>query len=288
MVAVIHWWLGWPRLWQAWQTLSLFEVVLVLVMLLLSYHFRALRIYYYFRHQGPLTRLGCDKLVLNHTAWNNFLPMRSGELSYPLLVKRYFGIGYSRSLASLLWLRLMDLHTLVMLGLGLVWALWPHWALVPLALLTLSLPLLTFALKRRLQRWNRQRSARLDQALAGLPHRLGLLIQLWGLTWLNWGVKLVLFILVIQAMSDVPATIALAAAIGGELSSVLPIHGIAGFGTYEAGMMLPLIWAEMDAKDLLAAAVNVHLLILGASVLGLMLAQWLPVPNSTTEKRHTL
>ncbi|KUJ71765.1 hypothetical protein AVO41_04665 [Thiomicrospira sp. WB1] len=284
MVAVIHHWLGWSRLWQAWQMLSELEIISVVGLLLLSYHFRALRIFYYFRHQGPVTRLGCDKLVLNHTAWNNFLPMRSGELSYPLLVKRYFGIGYSRSLASLLWLRLMDLHTLVMLGLGLVWVIWPHWALAPLMGFVLAMPLLTFGLKRRLKQWNRQRSERIDQALDGLPHHLPLLFKLWALTWLNWGGKLVLFILVIQAMTELPVSLAMAAAIGGELSSVLPIHGLAGFGTYEAGMMVPLLWAQADPKALLAAAVNVHLLILGASALGLVVAQWLPA----TEKRHTL
>ena len=284
LLAGVHFWVGWDHIGQAWLTLGWQAGVAAVGLLLLSYYVRALRIFYYFHHQAPMTQSACHKLVLNHTAWNNFLPMRSGELAYPLLMKRYFQVDYSRSMASLLWLRLMDLHTLVLCGLALVWTLWPSlwgwgvWGLIA------GIPLLSFALKNALRQFNQARWDWLETALDGLPHQWALLLKLWGLTWLNWGFKLGLFVFLIHSMSGLALTQALAAALGGELSSVLPVHGFGGFGTYEAGMLAPLLWLEVDPRQLTATAINVHLLILGASVAGWLIAQTLTV--NTHSLRH--
>jgi uncharacterized membrane protein YbhN (UPF0104 family) len=61
-------------------------------------------------------------------------------------------------------------------------------------------------------------------------------------------------------------------ALGGELSSVLPVHGLAGAGTYEAGVVAALAPFRVSAVEALAAAVNLHLFLLGVSGLGGALA----------------
>ncbi|MGB2680474.1 MAG: UPF0104 family protein, partial [Candidatus Competibacter sp.] len=57
-----------------------------------------------------------------------------------------------------------------------------------------------------------------------------------------------------------------------DLTSVLPVHGIAGAGTYEAGVVAALIPFGIEAKVALAAAVNLHLFVLGLSAAGGALA----------------
>ena len=46
---------------------------------------------------------------------------------------------------------------------------------------------------------------------------------------------------------------------------MLPIHGVAGAGTYEAGVLAGLIPWAVDQKVALAAAVNLHLFVLGTT-----------------------
>lgn len=40
------------------------------------------------------------KTVLFHDLWNNLLPMRAGEAGFPLLLRRYGGLGFDRSVAA--------------------------------------------------------------------------------------------------------------------------------------------------------------------------------------------
>ncbi len=51
------------------------------------------------------------------------------------------------------------------------------------------------------------------------------------------------------------------------MSSVLPFHGIAGAGTYEAGVLAGLVPLGVEMEVALRAAVNLHLFVLGSSIL---------------------
>jgi hypothetical protein len=55
--------------------------------------------------------------------------------------------------------------------------------------------------------------------------------------------------------------------VAGELTSVLPIHGIAGAGTYEAGVVLVLSPLGVATDNALIAAADLHLFLLGFSLL---------------------
>jgi uncharacterized membrane protein YbhN (UPF0104 family) len=63
---------------------------------------------------------------------------------------------------------------------------------------------------------------------------------------------------------------------------VLPIHGIAGSGSYELAMAAVLLPLGVDMQTLLKAAVNLHLYLLGANLLLLAGALLLPKPASRT------
>jgi hypothetical protein len=90
-------------------------------------------------------------------------------------------------------------------------------------------------------------------------------------------VKLLGFTLLLGQLGQLPISTAVLGAVGGELSSVLPVHGLAGAGTYEAGILVVLAPLQVAMEQALPAAVTLHLFILGASALGLVPAL-LPLP----------
>ena len=47
-----------------------------------------------------------------HTMTNNLMPMRTGEVMYPLLLKRYFNIGFGDSTATLIYARIFDIFAM--------------------------------------------------------------------------------------------------------------------------------------------------------------------------------
>ena len=95
----------------------------------------------------------CTKLMLQHNLFNNLLPMRTGELSFPVLMARYFAVPALRSVPALLWFRLMDLHSLGIFALAAFQGRgWPMALSLPVLVLWLPLPWLAFHYSHRLQR----------------------------------------------------------------------------------------------------------------------------------------
>jgi uncharacterized membrane protein YbhN (UPF0104 family) len=265
---------GWAELLRPWLALNVVELIVATTLGFASYWLRAIRLHDYFREEtrGRITL--ALRLMLLHNLLNNLLPMRTGELSFPLLMRRYFQVSLGRSVAALIWFRLLDLHTIVLI------------ALVALAIETLPpllgtaaiglfliLPWLLYRLRE--PAWSATVrylpiawSERLAPALEGLPTRGVDFARSWAWTLANWGVKLAAFGWILGFFGDLDWGPALLGAVAGELTSVLPVHGVAGAGTYEAGIVAALIPFGIAATDALVAAVNLHLFMLGLSVLG--------------------
>lgn len=285
-ILLVEWLFGWRALLSPWLTLSPTALLLALTLVFASYALRALRLYGYFRSDlpgAPLPLLGrCLRLTLQHNLFNNLLPLRSGELSFPLLMGRDLAIPASRSLPALLWFRLMDLHTLGLLALAAFGQHYIGMAPTGAALLAwLSLPWWLYRFNRRLLSWSEARHhSRMHRWLAtssrGLPTDSRLFVTTWLWTVINWAVKLAVFAWVLRQFMALPAAAALLGALTGDLTSVLPIHGVAGAGTYEAGVVAGLLPFGVDATAALAAAVNLHLFMLAATLLGGALSLLLP------------
>lgn len=264
--------LGWATLLAPWRQVPAGAVAIAALLTFASYWLRSARFYDYFRNEMAGQFTLCTKLMLQHNLLNNLLPMRSGELSFPLLMARYFDVPARRSVPALLWFRVLDLHTL---GGAALLAL--HGWSLPLVsvglLLWLPLPWLLFHFSRRGERWLgrsdqstlRRRAADL---LQGLPQSSGAFWRAWGWTLANWLVKLLAFAWVLQLFIELDWSTAWMGAIGGDLTSVLPVHGIAGAGTYEAGVVAGLLPYDVSAQEALAAAVNLHLFLLGTTLAG--------------------
>ncbi|MBE0483930.1 MAG: flippase-like domain-containing protein [Bacterioplanes sp.] len=265
---------GWLTVLQAWKTIRPEHIALALLLMLISYWLRALRFYDFFytycRGQfRPLTRI-----TVLHNFFNNLLPMRSGEAAFPVLMKREFQVPYQQSIPALLWLRLMDLYVLAVLA---AWSLqhlflpWSAELRYALLILVSASPIVLFLLQQRIEQWLAQqpqgwRLKALD-TLQALPktQRIFWRAVLWTL--INWLIKLAVYAWLLQQFVTLDFAQAWLGAITGELSSVLPIHGVAGAGTYEVGVMLGLAPFGLDTTALLAAAVNLHLFVLSCTLL---------------------
>lgn len=278
---------GWGSVLAVWEEAGLKAMAAALVLLLATYVLRTWRVYDYFAEETRGHFMPLFRVVQIHNLLNVMLPFRSGETSFPLLMKREFDVRLARGTSALLVMRLFDLHALLAAaGLGLVlekntvpmWLLWLSFLLLPVIAFAARHPVFRFA--------GRVAPAKakgiIHEVQAGLPIDGRAFARAWGVTVVNWFVKIAVlaWVLVLMAGIDLPA--GFGGALGGELSSVLPIHAPGGVGTYPAGITAGAIGfgaaADQSALSSLGqAAVNVHLLVILSSLVGTAMALFVRV-----------
>jgi uncharacterized membrane protein YbhN (UPF0104 family) len=289
-------WLAYDSRWQglleAARRLSPGVVLVAFCGFLASYGLRALRIYDEFRREVGQRYASCLRIVLIHNALVNVMPFRSGEAAFPLLMRQTFGTPLTRGIASLFWLRLQD--AFVVLALAVL--VWPG---LPPALRGAGVAGV-LGLAWYLPRWARQPHAWL--AGEGLLHKLGRVRDAfadstqharfgWLWTLGNWSVKLAAQAWLLAALLPAPLRSGAAGALGAELAAILPIQGVAGFGTYEAGAAAALLPAGIAIEQGLQAALALHLFVI-ASALAVGALAWLstlfsPDSGGGDELSHT-
>lgn len=266
---------SWSGLFTAVAKLTPAVVCVALLGLFTTYFLRSLRVFYEFRDAAHGRFSSCLRIVLFHNALVNILPFRGGELAFPLLLRRSLGVATDRAIASLFWLRLQDAFILSGLAL-LVWPDLPLWfrllAIAGLVLLALILPFLA-------NRWQvptdgkawRSRLEKMRLALADSARhaRIG-----WLWTLANWSIKLAVQAWLLAQILPAPLAAAGAGALGAELAAILPIQGVAGFGSYEAGAAAAMLPADIPFSSGLQAALVLHLFVLASALTAAALA-WL-------------
>ncbi|GHT87771.1 hypothetical protein AGMMS49960_01600 [Betaproteobacteria bacterium] len=270
----------WMTLGEVFARLSPGVIALTLAGLLVSYVLRALRVYEEFRHDDGVKFSACLRIVLIHNAAVNVMPFRGGEAAFPVLLGRTFGTPLTRALASLFWFRLQDALVVAVVAV-MVWPGLP-WALRVAG----GLALLAFAFF--LPRWAQQphdwagrgalagKFAKLRDAFAESSRhaRLG-----WWWTVANWSVKLAAQSCLLAALLDTSMGNGAAGALGAELAAILPIQGVAGFGTYEAGAAAALLPHGISLNDGLKAALALHVFIIMSALCAAALAMAYPHSN---------
>lgn len=276
-------WLMLDARWSGWfvaaEQLTPTVIGIALIGLFTTYLLRALRIFFEFRHASRGRFTTCLRIVLFHNALVNVVPLRGGELAFPLLLRRNLGVSIEKAVVSLLWLRLQD--AFVLLGLTmLVWPGFPVWArmagVMGLVLLALTLPMVASRLPSTNESsgW-RSRLEKMRVALAESARhaRVG-----WLWTLANWSIKLAVQAWLLAQILSAPLATAGAGALGAELAAILPIQGVAGFGSYEAGAAAAMLGQGINFSDGLQAALVLHLCILAsalASALSAVTLAWL-------------
>ncbi len=288
------WWLladaRWHGVGARLAAIDLRALVGVALLFAASYAMRAARIDGEFRDEiasrGSRRYLRILRLTLVHNALVNVLPFRGGEVAFPVLLSRWFGIGTGRAVVSLLWLRAQDatvvlvLAALVWPGLPIAWRVaivvivfagaWavPWWArrhrIVASAASSSSSPTSKLARVQALLERSTRRNA------AG-----------WSWTIGNWSVKLVAEgWLVALALGTHDGSTATLGAMGAELAAILPIQGVAGFGTFEAGGAALMRTQGVALSSGLGAVLVLHAVVLVlALAAGVLAAVLLPGPS---------
>ena len=287
LVALIHFSIGWKALVDPWREIQPGALAGAVLLLVGSYAVRTIRIQDYFRPATSGQFLRAFRLVLLHNLLNNLLPMRSGEASFPVLMRRGFRVPFKRSIPALVFLRVLDLHFVVLLGLAVLFSSRGGLGLI-LVLFFAPLPFLLWRAQKWLEGRLVGREGRLAmlglEAIRGLPSSPGLFWRTWLWTGVNWSVKLLVLAWIIRAFAPMPFSWALVGSTTGELSSVLPFHGVAGAGTYEAGVMAGLVPLGIELETAFKAAVNLHLFILGVSILSGALAALAPFQGAGADE----
>jgi uncharacterized membrane protein YbhN (UPF0104 family) len=283
LVGLVQYTVGWGPLLAPWLAFSPLLIAWLFLLTALSYAVRAVRVYEWFRPQFSGLFMPLLRLTILHNAANNLMPMRTGELVFPWLMKRYFGHALFDAAAALLWIRILDMHFLGLVAILILYLRDPSWiwwaaAILWLAGLSILALIGRFGVSRHLAGPGRLRKvARLVAGAAPQdPLRIAR-VYLW--TTVTWSLKFVAFASVLHHFVPVAFWRVMAGVMGAELSSILPIHGIAGSGSYEFAAVAALVPLGVNAKLALAGAVNLHLFLLGATVLLGALGFLLPKPR---------
>jgi hypothetical protein len=209
--------------------------------------------------------------------WNFLLPLRLGELSYPVLMNRRLGYGLLHSAGVLLIARLFDLATVgaILLGAAATLDVAPAAGRVALALAALGLGLAPFglifaglALRPRLVRLPRI-GAVAERLTAGFDaiggYAAGLTAVALSLAlWLVFGLAAILVAGAVVA--TVPPAAAMLGAAAGNLAFALPINGIAGIGPPQAAWVAATMHAGVPWDDAVISALALHAVVLTNTV----------------------
>jgi len=275
----IQWFWGWPAILGQWAAIGVVPVTCALALLSGTYFLRTWRIYDYFPRETA-GRFGVlFRVTQIHNLLNVMLPFRTGETSFPVLMRTEFGIPLARGTSALLVMRLLDLHALLAAaGIGFAIAS-PHKVIAWLVWMAfLALPVIAFALRQPLLRIaSRLLPAKAQRLVVeierGLPVDAMAFTRAWAMTVINWLVKVLVLAWALNLMGVMPTAASFGGALGGELSSVLPVHAPGGVGTYPAGITAGAVAlgasSEKTALAALAqASISAHLLVIVSALTG--------------------
>lgn len=268
---------GWDQVFFQLKKLNAVSIFMFFLLLSLSYLTRSLRIYSYFKTSFTISFLICLKVSLYHNFLNNILPMRTGEISYPIFLSKHLGIPFKPATASLLWFRLLDLIALTSFGILSLSIFTTKPAIIyALSTLVFLSPILVYIVVNHIdvQKLTAKNIAYklFYFLLTCVPSSRTLFLTSWFYTLVTWALKLAVFTWFISHTLQINLANSLLASITSEFTSVLPIHSFAGFGTYEAGIIAVLAPLQMaDSKSVIATATSLHIIILSSTILSVIL-----------------
>ena len=247
-------------------------LALSLLFYLATYIFRAVRFSVMF---PDISVLELSAVMAVHTFFNNVLPFRSGEASFPIILRKLFGVDIAISSVALLFARVLDIFSLSLLfsvsafavatkNKGLLW--------IPLLISVVLLGTLFLGAKAVKKLKNRfSILGNISSFFHGfISLNSSLLLFLFSL--LTWLFKFVSFLFILKA-GDVELSFfqTVFSSTFGELTSILPVHSVGGFGTYEAGLTggFKLLGIKTDRALTVAFYFHIVLLSMSAVLAGL-------------------
>lgn len=284
----VEWFVGWHTIVRGFSDLPGDYLAAAMGLMVFSYVLRTWRIQVSLTIKGHFIEL--FKLSLTHNILNIMMPMRTGEASFPIFMKAQFDVPMLTASLHLIMFRLLDL--LCLLSIGGVLLLWRDYPLVSLTICGLFFVVIRYSelfkllILRLLSHSHQPILVKIRNTLTPLPTSGKTYFTIALLTLCSWLSKLTAFVLIVLGISGLSFHTALLGIVGADLSSVLPIHGVAGSGTFEGAFILA---AEIDGisnlqssfPQLLEASVQLHVFLLGSAAsiyaMSLLLASLMPL-----------
>ncbi|MDC3058073.1 flippase-like domain-containing protein [Litorivicinus sp.] len=249
----------------AFSSLSVHTILVILILGSVSWVLRGLRTWLLFEQVPLLEALGMSFV---HNTANNLAPMRLGELALPLLARWLGNVEFSVGLTSLLWIRLLDFISLVSISLCVF--LLPSVGSIMLAFIAALIfltPLLIAVLVPKTQGLRLPKILKQARSQLIFESQNGQrLHRIWRLTILAWLAKILGMAILLATLSGIAVTDVISTILGAELSSILPIHGLAGAGSYEAGGIIGSTFVGLSPILALEMTIQLHIYVLSLTV----------------------
>ncbi|MDA3901457.1 MAG: lysylphosphatidylglycerol synthase transmembrane domain-containing protein [Spirochaetes bacterium] len=221
-----------------------------------------------------------------HNFFNQILPARTGELTLIYYLNRYANVSKAQGLYSLLVVRIIDL--VVVAVYFLVSFILFFWGRVTLSLALFAIAAVFFSvfilfmlpfcarIARKLFHWVFRPSSESSVLIRKVGHYFdsvyegftsasvdgALFLRLVAISILIWGALYSLFYVSIVAFGiEISYIQSIAGSTGAVLTNVLPVNGIGGFGSHEAGWTGGFMMAGLSKELALATAITSHLVI---------------------------
>jgi len=223
------------------------------------------------------------KITAFNTVFNIFLPFRTGELSFFYMLKKE-NIPVSESTISFVSVRIFDAVSLLAVFFMAFFLLQSNF--IAAVITVMIAPVIPVILKKasvaiKHEKLSQFRSTRLTFKNMGI---------LYFLSIATFVMKFTAFYLVLPDGLELSFTQAFFAAAAGDITTILPVHGIAGIGTYEGGYAGILIFMGVEKEKALLASVYSHIFMLvGAAVIAAFSAMFLRTSGtpSSVDKSST-
>jgi len=289
LFSLFFYYIDFKQLLIMFSKLSWTTIIIAAGMYFLSNYFRAERFRVLSDKHISLVKM--LHIVFLYGFYNKMLPLRTGELSYVFLMKNSNKSSYMESLSALLITRIYDIiSAFLLLSIALLFA---HDALVIFnpalifsfllgaVVILFNLPgvikiikavfnkTLTsgrFAVNPDKRKLYNDRMAYLYEWFTK-TNKLVTSLKLTGLSVLIWlSLYGTFYVLINQLGSHLPYSIVIIGSVFANFSNLLPVSGIGGFGTMEAGWAIGFTILGVKRNDAIASGIVVNLFIFFCTV----------------------
>lgn len=200
------------------------------------------------------------KITAFNTVFNIFLPFRTGELSFFYMLKKE-NIPFSESAVSFFSVRVFDAISLFSLF-GITLFLFLNKPVLSI-IVFISAPFSFFIFQFLLRYIKHEKVQEFEKTTLNFKN----ISVLYLLSIFTFFLKFTAFYLVLPKGIKLSFVESFLASSAGDITTILPIHGIAGIGTYEGGFAGILILLGIDKQTALLSSVFVHIFMLVGAAL---------------------
>ncbi|MDX8391374.1 MAG: lysylphosphatidylglycerol synthase transmembrane domain-containing protein [Mariprofundaceae bacterium] len=286
VLLIIFAWIGYEQFFQTLGRLQLSSLVEICTLLSVSIVIRGWRFGVVQESSVCGPRGEYIAIAMFHNAASQVMPFRSGEIAFPVLAKRFFGHQMSRSVASLLLIRFIEmlvLGTLVivavffLLGESSEDKLWVMTAtagfLLLLSVLWLNLSALFLFLYGMLKSrawgiagWLANALQKMSEEL-GKPKSMQVYFLALILTVLNWLILIGICWLVLRSLGvQVGYAETIIGSSVASMAQFIPLGSVGNIGPMEAGWTAGFAMVGVESKVALNSGVVLHLVMIFCSL----------------------